>query len=462
LCKDGPYESLTPVSESSNYRSGMAHTSRVPLALAIAAGLLAAVAISLSADGAPPRDDLDALFARYDRESDGPAKERLAARIDALAHQKYATVSRLYWHTDLEAAKAAARDQRRPILHLRLLGRLDDELSCANSRLFRATLYANQEISRFLRERFVLYWSSERPVPRVTIDYGDGRRLERTTTGNSAHYVLDEDGHVLDVLPGLYAPAAFRRELDGSLALAAQVRGRSDAERAKRLVEYHRQKVDAARRDWERLAGMPWLPSAGELLTQARIESELASAQRATFVKAMMEVRDLRRFVPGIAPEAVSEDQVAMWSAAGQVIFGIGDLKAVATPPVAAVRRLDVPAAAARLPPPPRVLDDTSRALIGELHNRGPREMRATGEQLDAMIARLEQTIVADSALNQLRLRPQIGSEIVRRGGRIDFATLNAWIYAEVFRTPRQDAWLGLLPRDVFTGVPGDGVVMPR
>ena len=106
-----------------------------------------------------------------------------------------------------------------------MLGRLDEDLSCANSRLFRATLYANQDVSRFLRERFVLYWSSERPVPRVTIDYGDGRRLERTTTGNSAHYVLDEDGNVLDVLPGLYAPTAFRRELEGSLALAARVRG---------------------------------------------------------------------------------------------------------------------------------------------------------------------------------------------------------------------------------------------
>ena len=51
-------------------------------------------------------------------------------------------------------------------------------------------------------------------------------------------------------------------------------------------------------------------------------------------------------------------------------------------------------------------------------------------------------------------------SKIVRLGGRIDFDTLNGWIYAEVFRTPRQNAWLGLLPRDVFTGLPGDGVVI--
>jgi hypothetical protein len=113
-----------------------------------------------------------------------------------------------------------------------------------------------------------------------------------------------------------------------------------------------------------------------------------------------------------------------------------------------------------QLPPPPRVMDDASRALVVRLHDAVPRELRATNHQRDAMIARLEQTLVADSALNQLRLRPQIGREIVRQDGRIDFATLNAWIYAEVFRTPKRDAWLGLLPRNVFSGLPGDGVVM--
>jgi hypothetical protein len=105
-------------------------------------------------------------------------------------------------------------------------------------------------------------------------------------------------------------------------------------------------------------------------------------------------------------------------------------------------------------------MDDASRALVVRLHDAVPRELRATNHQRDAMIARLEQTLVADSALNQLRLRPQIGREIVRQDGRIDFATLNAWIYAEVFRTPKRDAWLGLLPRNVFSGLPGDGVVM--
>ncbi len=437
----------------------MTHSFRCSLALGLTAGCLAALTISLRADRAPAPKELESLFERYDREPDGPAKDMLAAQIDAVAHQKYATVSRLYWHTDLASAMTAAREQGRPILHLRMLGKLDEDLSCANSRLFRATLYANQDVSRFLRERFILYWSSERPVPRVTIDYGDGRRLERTTTGNSAHYVLDEAGNVLDVLPGLYAPTAFLRELEGSLALAARVRGKSDDERAKLIVDYHKEHVIVAQRDWEGLTGTPWIRGAGELLTQARVESPLAAAQRATVSKAAIELKDLRYFAKGLAPEALSENDVEMWSAAGQALYGIGDLKVATRRQVRITPRGD-PMPQRSPQPPPRVLDEASRALVVRLHNDVPRELRATGQQLDAMIARLEQTLVADSALNQLRLRPQIAREIVRGGGRTDLATLNAWIYAEVFRSPRQDKWLGLLPRDVFTGLPGDGVVI--
>lgn len=386
---------------------------------------------------APGPQQLARLFDRYDREPGGPAKDALAAQIDALAHQKYATVSRLYWHTDLASAQAAARAWRRPILHLRMLGNLDEDLSCANSRLFRATLYANQDVSRFLRERFVLYWSSERLVPRVTIDYGDGRTLVRTTTGNSAHYILDEGGNVLDVLPGLYAPAVFLRELEGSLALAERVRGASNDHRATLVISYHTNYLMVTKRAWETLAATPAMRGAGQLLTEPRVESPLAAAQRATVTKAAIELNDLRAFAPGLAPQALSENQVEMWSTAGRLLYGSGDLN-VAAP----------------------VLDEASRALVLRLHNEVPRELRATGRRLGAVIARLEQTLVADTALNQLWLRPKIAREIVRRGGRTDFDTLNAWIYADVFRSPKQDPWLGLLPRDVFTGLLGDGVVI--
>jgi hypothetical protein len=426
------YGSLTAVVELLNYRGGMRNTLRRWLISVIAACSIAALNTSAPAGSALDRESLDTLFARYDREPDGPAKDQLAARIDALSHQKYATVSRLYWHVDLASAKAAAREQGRPILHLRMLGRLDEDLSCANSRLFRATLYANQDVSQFLREQFVLYWSSERPVPRVTIDYGDGRRLERTITGNSAHYVLDEDGEVLDVLPGLYAPAQFRHELERIVALAAQVRHLSSDARASLLANHHQQRMAAAERDWTRLAGVAGSRDLRERLTPQIETTEFVAAQLTTVSKSGIELRKIRSTARELAPEAPVDNQMRLWSLAGERLY-----------------RTAAP-----------VLDDQSRALVARLHNAGPRELGSTNEELNAMIARLERTIVADTALNQLQLRPQIAREIVRRGGRVEVAALNAWIYDQVFRTPRQDAWLGLLQRDVFTGVPGDGVVL--
>src|SRR5215470_13530070 len=116
------------------------------------------------------------------------------AELDRVCAQRDAHTTLLYWFTELPAAVAEARRTQRPILSLRLLGRLDEELSCANSRFFRKLLYPDPQINQVLRNEFVLHWQSVRPVPRVTIDFGDGRRIERTLTGNSAHVVLDMHG----------------------------------------------------------------------------------------------------------------------------------------------------------------------------------------------------------------------------------------------------------------------------
>src|ERR1044071_4646137 len=120
--------------------------------------------------------------------------QRISAALDAVAQQKNSYITGLYWYTDLESAKKASAASGKPILSLRLLGKLTDEFSCANSRFFRTVLYPNAEVSAMLRDRFVLHWQTVRPVPVVTIDFGDGRKLERTLTGNSIHYVLDSDG----------------------------------------------------------------------------------------------------------------------------------------------------------------------------------------------------------------------------------------------------------------------------
>src|ERR1044072_5821710 len=177
--------------------------------------------------------------------------QRISTALDQICQQRDCYASELYWHTDLEKAKTAARATGKPILSLRLLGRLDEELSCANSRFFRITLYANEQVSTLLRERFILHWQSVRPVPKVTIDFGDGRKLERTLTGNSIHYVLDSDARPIDALPGLYGPQAFLRELTRAEQLAVECRAqKTDKERADFLRQYHRARINELEARW--------------------------------------------------------------------------------------------------------------------------------------------------------------------------------------------------------------------
>jgi len=140
--------------------------------------------------------------------------------LDEICAQKDAHTARLYWFTDLRAAIAEAERTQRPILSLRLLGRLDEELSCANSRFFRKLLYPDPQINQVLRSEFVLHWQSVRPVPRVTIDFGGGRRIVRTLTGNSVHVVLDMHGRAVDALPGLVSREVFLDQLAQARHLA--------------------------------------------------------------------------------------------------------------------------------------------------------------------------------------------------------------------------------------------------
>lgn len=381
-----------------------------------ALGVILVLSASLASAGAVPARRIEAelakLFARYDAMAPGPERDELATVIDEVTHQRYGSISRLYWHTDLAAAKTAAHEQRRPILHLRMLGRLDEELSCANSRFFRSTLYANAAVSKFLRDNFVLYWSSERPVPRVTIDYGDGRKLVRTVTGNSVHYVMDEHGNVLDALPGLYAPAVFTSELAKSLALASQVRGLAAPEREAKVAAYHRDAIARAR------------AFAAQVATP-QPATAVEAAERVSVTKMVSESPDLRRV--GIAAGTLDETALTRWATLARSIWKVG-----------------LPGSA--------LLDAQSLALVDRLRAGNPQLMPR-----DQRLSRLAQSILADTAQNEVRIRPMIRAQIARR----PFAALNEYVYTVVFRTPAADPWLGLLDNADFTGLPADGVVMP-
>jgi hypothetical protein len=66
------------------------------------------------------------------------------------------------------------------------------------------------------------------PRPKVTIDYGDGRKLERTLTGNSIHYILDSSARPIDAIPGLYGPSAFRSALVNAEAMFKSIAGKPE------------------------------------------------------------------------------------------------------------------------------------------------------------------------------------------------------------------------------------------
>lgn len=97
-------------------------------------------------------------------------------------------------------------------------------------------LFSNPEVQEFLEKNFVLTWNEVRPVPKVEIDFGDGKKLTRTLMGNTVIYVCRPDGTVVDALPGIYTPHDFLKEIKVSLAALA-VSDENLADHHKALIE---------------------------------------------------------------------------------------------------------------------------------------------------------------------------------------------------------------------------------
>jgi hypothetical protein len=131
--------------------------------------------------------------------------------FDKVCGQKDAIASHLFWYTNLDEALDQAKEQKKTVLCLQMLGNLDEDFSCANSRFFRTLLYSNFSVSKILRKKYILCWESVIKVPKITIEYPDGKKQVQTITGNSMHLILNSDGLILDALPGLYGPAYFEK-----------------------------------------------------------------------------------------------------------------------------------------------------------------------------------------------------------------------------------------------------------
>lgn len=364
-----------------------------------------------------------------------PEWRRLSSVLDAVSQQKDSYLSGLYWYTDIGEAKAAARAAGKPILSLRLLGKLNEQFSCANSRFFRTTLYSNAEMSNMLRDRFILHWQSVRPAPRVTIDFGDGRKLERTLTGNSIHYVLDSEGRPLDALPGLYGFWAFLRGLEHAEGIFKQLKGMDDDARGAALAKYHRARIDALTAAWAVDTGKYGGKIPESLL--ARIgkgqgpPSALEAAPVAMTKRTLIEVNVLNAIMRDANVLGRVTDEAA-WTK------------------IAALHANDA------------FLDSRSQSLIrrhsGNLFitTGFPAEAEA---QLSRLIDKLQRSIALDTVRNEYVLHTKLHGWLIADPTRDDVDALNEKVYAELFLTPRSDPWLGLLSAEDYTALEGSGIV---
>jgi len=107
-------------------------------------------------------------------------------------------------------------------------------------------LFSDQTISDFINENFEASWESVRPVPKVTIDFGNGTVVHRTLHGNVATYVCRSDSTVLDVLPGIYEPETYLERLEELTFMAERLRVNEGVKPAKSsvLTDYHRSRVE--------------------------------------------------------------------------------------------------------------------------------------------------------------------------------------------------------------------------
>ncbi len=349
---------------------------------------------------------------------------RITTTLDGVSQQKDSYLSGLYWYTDLTEARKAATNVRKPILSLRLLGKLTDELSCANSRFFRTVLYSNATVAQSLRDRFILHWESVRPVPLITIDFGDGRKIQRTVTGNSIHYILDNDGRLLDALPGLYGPTAFLRGLSEAETLFQQLRAAQPERRALHLNTYYRTRLNKISINWlediKRIGGK----EPEDVSIQRGENGEALSIMPLAVSKAMTEGTMLRSMMAG------SE-------ALGRITDEAGWKKIAAL-------HLDE-----------AKLDERSIALI----TRQTHALPDAAKSLPALLRQFQELVALDTVRNEYRMHSKIYGWLIADRGRSDLATFNEKVYKELFITPKSDPWLGLLPTDVYTGLENGGVV---
>jgi hypothetical protein len=291
----------------------------------------------------------------------------------------------------------------------------------------------------------------------VTIDFGDGRKLERTLTGNSAHYVLTAQGQPLDVLPGLYSPQRFQGWLQSVKTFYDDTYQKTPGDaRPQALMNYHGAMREWLLQNWNRDIGRLGETSAEAVV--ARIDGAIA------FAKASGQE----------TPDASTNDAVPDALKAARFAF----TKSVVEIPMFRLAKLggawlekgmddDHWQAVARLHRGAVKLDDASVALMrAEFPNAVQAGRIAMGgkgrieDPIVRVVAQFENSIALDSVRNEYLLHRRIHEQFAS-GHEITNSvdSLNEWVYADLFLTPSSDPWLGLAPPDVYTALENNGQI---
>ena len=371
---------------------------------------------------------LQTFLKTYINNLTSPPEPQIKTALDQLCQQRDCYASKLYWYTDLEQAKTAAKISGKPILSLRLLGRLDTDLSCANSRFFRVALYPNAEISQELRDNFILHWQTVRPVPKVTIDFGDGRKLERTITGNSIHYILDSSGRPIDAIPGLYGPKAFLKQLQQAEVIAKNLGKENGARYNLLLQQYHLRRLDDTQNQWRTDLSQLGIQSPPRLVERANNSTSYSSASIAGSLAVSKAVVE-RPILNSIQPETSDNSSEILDQATWNKL--------------------------ARLYQNDAKLDKNSIALIQDKKLPNSTDKN----NLSRVIRNFETVMALDTVRNEYMLHRQIHQWFLAENQTSDVNQLNEKVYAELFLTPSSDPWLGLVNNDTYSAIDNGGIV---
>ncbi len=284
----------------------------------------------------------------------------------------------------------------------------------------------------------MLHWKSVRPVPRITIDMGDGRKIERTITGNSIHYILDAKGEVLDALPGLYGPRAFVEKLRRTESLFASLRFQQGDAYEPSIREFHLQTLREVTQRWQdnvsRIAAHPAVAPVVAVQNSTGPSPTAVAAMPLARAKVAVELPMLNSLTPQRAElERTMTDET--WTK------------------IAALHQEDA------------MLDANSMSLIRAKTMNAQDAMRlALSKRIveDPMlktVQNLQRSIAEDTVRNEYTFHAKIHEWLATAGTPRDVDALNRRVYAELFLTPDSDPWLGLAPADTFSALENGGLV---